>query len=153
VGAGFRSYPGTAIGALRLALLAALGVILEIFVVEKKLLTRGEDEIRSAINTLQNLIREFHGRLPRRRELAEIGHDLGCAGPVSLSSYVVQHKGPGRVQNQRRNSAPGLGKVRDEMAPSPDGAKLCSIPNRRAGRFSNEFGGKDTVRCESVMVL
>jgi hypothetical protein len=27
--------------------------------------------------------------------------DLGCAGPVSLSSYVVKHKGPGREQNER----------------------------------------------------
>src|SRR5438874_1434808 len=60
---GFRSYPGTPVGALRLALLAALRVVLEIFVVKEQLLTRGEDEFRTAVNTLENLIREFHGRL------------------------------------------------------------------------------------------
>src|SRR5438309_63025 len=43
---GFRPYPGTPVGALRLALLAALGVIFEVFVVEEQLLTCGEDEFR-----------------------------------------------------------------------------------------------------------
>jgi hypothetical protein len=42
--------------------------------VKKELFARSEDEFGAAINTLENLIREFHGRLPRRRELAEIGH-------------------------------------------------------------------------------
>jgi hypothetical protein len=70
----FRPYPRTPAGALRLALFAALGVIFEILVVEKKLFTRSEDEFRAAINTPEYFIREFHGRLPRRRELAEIGH-------------------------------------------------------------------------------
>lgn len=71
---GFGADPGATIGALRLALLAALGIVLEILIVEKELLTRGEDEFRAAIDAFQYLIREFHGRLPRRRELAEIGH-------------------------------------------------------------------------------
>jgi len=71
---GFRPYPGTPVGALRLALLAALGVIFEVFVVEEQLLTCGEDEFRTAVNTLENFIRKFHGRLPRRRELTENGH-------------------------------------------------------------------------------
>ena len=64
----------TPAGALGLALFAALGVILEILVVEKELFARSEDEFGAAINTLENLIREFHGRLPRRRDLLEIGH-------------------------------------------------------------------------------
>lgn len=95
MGSGFGSYPRTPAGALRLALFAALGVIFEILVVEEKLLTCSKDKFRAAINTLEYLIREFHGRLPRSREPAEIGHDLECAGPVSLSSYVVQQLGPG----------------------------------------------------------
>jgi hypothetical protein len=71
---GFGPYPGPPVGALRLALLAALGVVLEVFVVEEQLLTCGKDKFRTAVNTLENLIRKFHGRLPRRGELAEIGH-------------------------------------------------------------------------------
>jgi hypothetical protein len=47
-------------------LFAALGVILEILVVEEKLLACGKDEVRAAINALEYFIREFHGRLPRR---------------------------------------------------------------------------------------
>jgi hypothetical protein len=46
-------------------LLAALGVILELFVVEKQLLARSEDEFLAAVNALQVAIRKFHGRLPR----------------------------------------------------------------------------------------
>ena len=95
MGSCFGSHPGTSIGALRLALLAALGVVFEILIVEEELLACGEDEFGAAVNTLEYLVREFHGRLPRSREPAEIGHDLRCAGPVSLSSYVVQQLGPG----------------------------------------------------------
>jgi len=41
---------------------------------KEELFARSEDEVGAAINTLENLIREFHGRLPRRRDLLEIGH-------------------------------------------------------------------------------
>jgi hypothetical protein len=71
---GFRSYARSPVGALRLALLAALGVVLEILVVEEQLFACGKDEVGTAINALENFIREFHGRLPRRRERPEIGH-------------------------------------------------------------------------------
>jgi hypothetical protein len=37
---------------LRLAVLAAFRLVLELFVVEEKLLTRSEDEILSAVNAL-----------------------------------------------------------------------------------------------------
>ena len=86
---------GTPADALGLALFAALGVILEILVVEKELLTSGKDEFRTAINALEDLIDKFHGRLPRRGNLLKSAIDLGCAGPVSLSSYFVQQQGPG----------------------------------------------------------
>jgi hypothetical protein len=94
--AGFRPYPRTPIGALGLALLAALGIVLEIFVVEKKLLARGEDEFRAAINALQYFIREIHGRLPRRRDLLKSAIDLICAGPVPCLRTLSNNKGPGR---------------------------------------------------------
>ena len=79
---GFGADTRATTGALGLALLAALGVVFKILVVEKQLLARGEDEIRAAINAFQYLIREFHGRLPRSREPAETAIDLRCAGPV-----------------------------------------------------------------------
>jgi hypothetical protein len=46
-------------------LLASLGVVLELLVVEKQLLARGEYKFFAAINALQDSIRKFHGRLPR----------------------------------------------------------------------------------------
>jgi hypothetical protein len=54
----------TAANALRLALLAALGVIRKLLVVEENLLACREDKLGSAVDTLQYAIGEFHGRLP-----------------------------------------------------------------------------------------
>ncbi len=48
-------------GALAFAVLAALGFVLELFVVEEKLFAGGEDEIVTAVNALESLILEFHG--------------------------------------------------------------------------------------------
>ena len=48
-------------GPLRLAALASLGLVLELLVREKELLTRRPDELRSAIHTLQDLVLELHG--------------------------------------------------------------------------------------------
>jgi hypothetical protein len=41
-----------------------LGVVFELFVVEKQLLAGGEHKVGSAVSTLQISISEFHGRLP-----------------------------------------------------------------------------------------
>jgi hypothetical protein len=68
VGPGLGPYPWTAVGAFSLALFAALGIVFEILIVEEKLLARRKYEFGAAINTLQYLIREFHGRLPRSRD-------------------------------------------------------------------------------------
>ena len=45
---------------LRFACLTALGFILELLVMEKQLLARGEDEVCAAVNTLQHPVLEFH---------------------------------------------------------------------------------------------
>jgi hypothetical protein len=45
---------------LGLAILTALGFVLELFVVEKQLLTGGKNEVGAAIYTLENLVLEFH---------------------------------------------------------------------------------------------
>ena len=55
----------TSIGTLSLTLLAALRVVFKLFIVEKKLLTRGEYELIAAVYALENSILKFHGRLPR----------------------------------------------------------------------------------------
>ena len=52
-----------ACGPFGLARLAALGLVLELFVVEEELFPGSEDEIAAAIDTLQNLVLEFHGEL------------------------------------------------------------------------------------------
>jgi len=46
--------------ALRLAGLTALGFVLELFIVEKQLFPRGEDEVGTAVDARQYLILKFH---------------------------------------------------------------------------------------------
>jgi hypothetical protein len=62
--AGFRAHLLAAANSFRLALLAALRVVFELFVVEEDLLARGKDKIRAAVNARKYPIGEFHGRLP-----------------------------------------------------------------------------------------
>ena len=50
--AGFRANPGAAAGALRLALFAVPGVVLELLVVEEKLLACRENKLGAAIDAL-----------------------------------------------------------------------------------------------------
>jgi hypothetical protein len=46
-----------------------LGIVLELLIVEEELLAGSEDELGATVIALQNSVRKFHGRLPRRREL------------------------------------------------------------------------------------
>jgi hypothetical protein len=55
---------------LALAIFAAFGFILELLVVEEKLFTRCEHEVRATIYTLQNLVLVFH--LERRSHSASL---------------------------------------------------------------------------------
>jgi len=45
-----------------------LRVVLELFVVEEKLLSGGENKFSAAIIALKDSVGKFHGRLPRSRE-------------------------------------------------------------------------------------
>jgi hypothetical protein len=54
---GGRAYCG---GAFRFARLAALGFVLELFVVKEELFARGEKKFRAAIDALQQPVLEFH---------------------------------------------------------------------------------------------
>ena len=69
VGPRFGTNPRSPADALRLALFAMLGIVLEFFVVEEQLFACGKDELGAAIEALQNSVDKFHGRLPQRREL------------------------------------------------------------------------------------
>jgi hypothetical protein len=51
-GSGFGAYPRSSPDTLGLARLAALGIVLKLFIVEEELFTGGEDEFRAAVNTL-----------------------------------------------------------------------------------------------------
>lgn len=92
---GLGSDPRVASGAFGLALFATLGVVFELFVVEKELLARRENEIGAAVYALQYAILEFHGRLPNR-ELDRSGcSEENTAVPVPCFC-VLQTRGPGR---------------------------------------------------------
>jgi hypothetical protein len=51
-------------GTLRLALLAVLGIVLELLVVEEQLLAGCKHKVSAAVVALQYSVDEFHGRLP-----------------------------------------------------------------------------------------
>jgi hypothetical protein len=46
-----------------------LGLILELFIVEEKLLAGGKYKIGSTVAARQNSVGKFHGRLPQSREI------------------------------------------------------------------------------------
>jgi hypothetical protein len=67
VGPGLRTHPGAPANALRLALLAVPWLVLELLVVEKKLLAGGEDKLDAAVAARQNSVGKFHGRHPLKK--------------------------------------------------------------------------------------
>ena len=86
---------------LRLALLAVLGVVLELLVVEELLLACGENKLGAAVDAFQHSIGEFHGRLPSQGLTPKSATALqDLAGPGSLISFVVHYKGPDRTKNR-----------------------------------------------------
>jgi hypothetical protein len=132
-GSGFRSYPGATVGALRLAWFATLGVVFEVFVVKEELLACCKDEFGAAINTLQYFVCEFHGRLPRTGNHSKSAMTSESAGPVSLSSYAVHNKGPGRISLAAKLVS-RESEDRGDAAPSSNGAKVISIAPANSGR-------------------
>jgi hypothetical protein len=63
-GAGFGAHPLLSARALGLALLAVLGVVFELFIVEEDLLAGSKHKLGAAVAALQDSIGEFHVRLP-----------------------------------------------------------------------------------------
>jgi hypothetical protein len=102
-------------GTFRLALLAVLGIVLELFVVEEKLFSGGEHKLRAAVIALQHSVCEFHDRFPRNRDLAEsaIRNTLSVPIPRFRTSFGI--KGPGRHKfsgSVQSSSVPRVGRLR-----------------------------------------
>jgi hypothetical protein len=74
-GAGLGANSRSAARALRLALLAVLGVIRELLIVEKQLLAGCKHELSAAIYALQDAIYKLHGRLPKEGKFTETGRN------------------------------------------------------------------------------
>ena len=92
----FRANSLRSLGALGLALLAVFGVVFELFVVEKDLLACRKNKLGAAVDTLEDSIGEFHGRLPSQEMQPKSATALTkLAGRGSLLSFVVHFKGPG----------------------------------------------------------
>ena len=86
---------------LCLALLAVLGVVLKLFVVEKQLLTRGEHKLNPAVRTLQHSVDKFHGRLPQsREERSNSAMNLrACRSRLLFFASPSNKQGPGPPQS------------------------------------------------------
>jgi hypothetical protein len=81
---GFRSYlpapSASSFGPLGFACFAALGFVFETLVGEKHLFASSKNELGATLGTLQNLIVEFHGRLPWT--------PIGQKGPAGFSPWA-----------------------------------------------------------------
>ncbi len=90
-----------------------LGIVLELFVVEKELLTGGENELCPAVVALQNSVDKFHGRFPKTGRTVEIGHELGSLPVPFPCLNVLEQQGPGPQQMERRecNVSPYRGRL------------------------------------------
>jgi len=100
---GLRANPSSACP-LCLALLAVLGVVLKLLVVEKQLLTRGEHKLGAAVSTLQYSVNKFHGRLPQSREERSKSamNVRACRSRFPVFDRPVNNKGPGRHNVERQ---------------------------------------------------
>jgi hypothetical protein len=86
---------------LPFTVLAALGFVFELLVVEEQLLTGGEDEVRTTVDALQLLVLEFHARgtpipvpAPHGERNGERIRLTTCAGDFSAPSMLFPGFGP-----------------------------------------------------------
>jgi hypothetical protein len=107
----FRSHAAAGSGCtFDLALLAALGIVFELFVVEKKLLARGENEVVSAVDTLEDLIDELHDGFPPEtpRNLQTAADETldRLKSPISVcSAFQQQARALKRSVGERENQS------------------------------------------------
>jgi hypothetical protein len=102
LGTGFRAHAHGTYAALGLTCLAALWVILELFVVKKELFASGEDKFAAAVNALEYSIRIFHRPLPVCREIVMRSAMLRTQPvPFPCLDRFCTTKGPGRERGKR----------------------------------------------------
>ncbi len=84
--------------ALGFAAFAAFRLVLELFIVEEKLFAGGEDEVLSAVDALERLVLEFHGRTLSRP----------CVGFAfcGVAAETIAAMKPGQSQDRRRGMRP-----------------------------------------------
>jgi len=63
-GAGFGAHTGSSGGAFGLAGLATFGIVAELLLLEKQLLSGGEGEFAAAIDAFENFVGKLHFRVP-----------------------------------------------------------------------------------------
>jgi hypothetical protein len=85
------------------------GVVLELFVVEEKLLTGGENKLGATVEALQNSVGILHGRLPKEgKTLKSAISPNNLPVPFPYLRAANNKKGPGRNDIQQRlQSLPG----------------------------------------------
>ena len=137
-GAGFRPHALRSACAFGLALLAVLGVVLELFIVKEDLLARGKDKFGAAVCALQNSIGEFHGRLPRTGKNIVIGHgsEEACRSrfPVLLSECTTRARTASKKSGILTLSG-RTGKTQTAMGQLISGCSAStSVPSRTALR-------------------
>jgi hypothetical protein len=71
-------------GTLGLALLAVLGVVFELLIVEEDLFARREHKFGATVVAFQHSIGEFHDRLPRNRDIRRNPPWLSRSVPVAV---------------------------------------------------------------------
>jgi hypothetical protein len=92
-----RAHSSAALGALRLALLAVLGIIFELFIGKKELLSGSEDKLRPAIDALECSVGIFHGHFPEAGKYARSAMIAKNApAPYPCLRTAIHNKGPGR---------------------------------------------------------
>jgi hypothetical protein len=105
--------------ALGLALLAMLGVVLELFIVKEDLLARGKHKFGATIGALQYSIGEFHGRLPQIREVRRnrpwLRRDVPVAVPCLLSECTTRARTAFKKKSGIRTLSGDTGKMHAAM--------------------------------------
>lgn len=115
---------------------------------KKELLACSKNELCAAVYALQYAIRKFHGRrLPQSREIfIEIGQEyIDFAAPVSLSSFVLNFKGPGPPKRAAEN-------LEGERVRTDVGGTRPELPHARSESDSGEINERNLRRLSQSVV-
>ena len=130
------AYPGTAAHTLCLALLAVLGIVLELFVVEEKLLARSEDELGATVIALQNSVGKLHGRFPEKGNFDDPNISISPVNP--LSTYLRKDQ---KLEKNKEYSKDKLTiSIKNKNADSKSNSEKCIGKNK-------DLNGQHFLKC------